>query len=223
MVSSSLAVLVGVAQGARHAFEPDHLAAVTALTTGERSSRRALWLGASWGLGHATSILVVGGALTLAGARMPAGLATAFELAVAAVLMGLGARGVYRAVQDERGGLPAAHAHGPDTHTHSTAGEHVHLRGVPLAARPLGIGLLHGLAGTGALTAALVVDLPTVADRLLYLAVFGLGSVFGMGALTLVAAPLLERLSTRNAHRLSGLAGLGSLGVGVAWAVAALA
>jgi hypothetical protein len=222
MVSSSLAVLVGVAQGARHAFEPDHLAAVSALTTGERSGRRALWLGASWGLGHATSILVVGGALTLAGAQMPSSLATAFELAVAAVLMGLGGRGVWLAVRDERRGPPAEHAHGPATHVHSTAGAHVHLRGVSLAARPLGVGLLHGLAGSGALTAALVVDLPTVGDRLLYLAVFGLGSVVGMGALTLLAAPLLERLTAKSAHRLSGVAGLASLGVGVAWAIAAI-
>lgn len=222
MLGTLLAVMTGLAQGARHAFEPDHLVAVSTLTTRAAGRGHALWLGATWGLGHSLSILLVGGALTLAGVAMPASLATGFELGVAAVLLFLGFKNVRAAWQAERGGPSQVHRHGGHSHTHSTRGEHVHVHSVPLAVRPLTVGIVHGLAGTGALTAALVVQLPSAGDRLLYLVLFGLGSVVGMGTLTALAAPLLGRLSDKAMRRTSGLAGVLSLLAGLAWGVLAL-
>src|SRR5215467_7821377 len=68
VTSSGLGSLLGM----RHALEPDHLAAVSTLVAGERSSAKAALLGACWGLGHTLSLIVVGTVLVLLRAEMPA-------------------------------------------------------------------------------------------------------------------------------------------------------
>src|SRR5215470_14942637 len=85
ITSSGLGSLLGM----RHALEPDHLAAVSTLVTGERSSVRAALLGVCWGLGHTLSLVIVGTILVLLRAEMPARVADFFELAVAVMLIGL--------------------------------------------------------------------------------------------------------------------------------------
>src|SRR5438876_3554569 len=91
LTGSALGSLLGM----RHALEPDHLTAVSTLMTstpGERSSVRAAMLGASWGLGHTFSLVVVGAVLIMLRAQMPARIADLFELSVAIMLIALGIR-----------------------------------------------------------------------------------------------------------------------------------
>src|SRR3954465_3001998 len=91
LTGSALGSLLGM----RHALEPDHLTAVSTLVTasgGERSSVRAAMLGASWGLGHTLSLVIVGAILVVMRAEMPPRVADLFELLVAFMLVGLGAR-----------------------------------------------------------------------------------------------------------------------------------
>src|SRR5215510_5234848 len=95
ITSSGFASLLGM----RHALEPDHIAAVSTLVSREQSGYRAAWLGVCWGLGHTLSLLVAGLALVLVRVEMPAGLADAFELAVAAMLIGLGLRSVLQSAR----------------------------------------------------------------------------------------------------------------------------
>src|SRR5438105_1111686 len=89
---------LGVLLGARHALEPDHLAAVSTLVAERPTTRGAALLGAAWGLGHTSALLVAGGLLLSLRTRMPAALADVFELAVAVMLLLLGARALRNAM-----------------------------------------------------------------------------------------------------------------------------
>ncbi|MBL8920347.1 MAG: hypothetical protein JNJ54_15880 [Myxococcaceae bacterium] len=224
MSSTVLTGLLGVALGMRHAVEPDHLAAVSTLATEQHTPRAGLWIGALWGLGHSLSLLLVGGSLALLGAQMPERVAVGFELAVACMIVALGVRALRRSWLEGRSGTTAVHRHGVVEHAHPAPGAHVHLRSWTFATRPLLVGVMHGLAGSGALTALVVAELPTVSARLGYIVVFGFGSVVGMALLTGLAGLPLMRLarSPRVAVGLLSMAGVLSVSVGLWWGVASV-
>ena len=147
VASAALGSLLGM----QHAFEPDHLAAVATLMTGERTSAKAAWLGAWWGLGHTLTLLAAGTALVVLRAEMPASVTMAFELGVVLMLVGFGARAIYQA---------ACNALPRRTHSHAkpATSRLVDIDRWTLA-RPLLVGAVHGLAGSGALTALVVATL----------------------------------------------------------------
>src|SRR3954466_1687963 len=178
MTSSGL----GSLRGMRHALEPDHLAAVSTLVTGERNSVKAALLGVCWGLGHTFSLIVVGTILVVLRAEMPARVADGFELCVALMLIGLGLRAIYLAARQGPAGPAHVHHHGHTVHVHEGTPAHIHIGAWTLARRPLFVGAIHGLAGSGALTALVLTTLPSTAARLTYMVVFGLGSTLGMAA-----------------------------------------
>lgn len=219
MSSTFLTGVLGIALGMRHAVEPDHLAAVSTLATEQHTPRAGLWVGALWGLGHSFSLLLVGGSLALVGAQMPQRVAVGLEVAVAGMIILLGLRALRRSWLEGRAGSVSTHRHGAVEHTHPAADEHVHVRSWTFATRPLLVGVMHGLAGSGALTALVVAELPTTSARLGYIAVFGAGSVVGMALLTGLAGVPLMRLarSPRVAAGLLTVAGLLSVGVGLWW------
>ncbi len=219
MTSTLLTTMLGLTIGMRHALEPDHLAAVSTLATENKNARAGLWLGALWGLGHSVALLLVGGGLALVEAKMPESLALGFELLVAAMILGLGVQAVARSIREGRAGATLTHHHGSVRHTHSMPGAHVHVRSWTFATRPLIIGVVHGLAGSGALTALVLAELPSLSARLSYIAVFGAGSVIGMALLTGLAGwPLMQLArSPRLSAALLGLTGLVSSGVGLWW------
>jgi high-affinity nickel-transport protein len=220
MFATTAAIALGLLVGARHAFEPDHLAAVSTLVGSSRSPRNAVGLGLLWGLGHTISLLVVGIALIVLGGVMPVRIATAFELAVAAMLVVLGARAIVAGLCN-RAGDAGAHRHGALEHAHAGAGDHVHVAGRAIAWRPLTIGLVHGLAGSGALTALAFAELPTTSSRVLYMLMFGTGSIAGMAAATGITGVALQRLAHGPRTRRAFALGTGALScaVGVAWAL----
>jgi high-affinity nickel-transport protein len=218
-MSTLLTSLLGLVIGMRHALEPDHLAAISTLATENKGAKAGLWLGALWGLGHSLSLLVVGGALALLEAKMPDPVALGFELAVSVMILGLGVRAIAQSLREGRAGRLMTHAHGPLHHAHAAPMAHVHLRSWTLSTRPLLIGVVHGLAGSGALTALVLAELPSTGARLAYIAVFGLGSVVGMALLTGLAGVSLRGMarSPRLGSAFLGVAGLISSGVGVWW------
>src|SRR5260221_859517 len=133
MTSSGLGSLLGM----RHALEPDHLAAVSTLVTGERSSYKAALLGACWGLGHTLSLVAVGTGLVLLRAEMPARLADLFEFCVALMLVGLGLRAIYLAARQGPAGPGHAHHHGGRAHVQPAATAPIHIRTRTLPQRAL--------------------------------------------------------------------------------------
>ena len=212
-------VTLGSLLGMRHALEPDHLAAVSTLVSEERSGWKAAFLGVCWGLGHTFSLVIVGLALVVLRAEMPRAMADVFELLVAVMLIGLGLRAIYLAARRGAEGPARVHHHRGIVHSHAAAQPHVHIGRWTLARRPLTVGAIHGLAGSGALTALVLTTLPTAASRIAYIALFGLGSTVGMAALSgLLGWPLARAGAHRSVARAVSFAiGALSTALGVAW------
>jgi nitrile hydratase accessory protein len=175
--------------GIRHALEPDHLAAVTTLMTGERSSAKAAWLGACWGLGHTLTLLAAAVVLVILRADMPAVASDVFEFGVVLLLVGFGVRAIYQGAW--RGPQRPTHSHANTRPSHTGRWQ--------VARRPLVVGAVHGLAGSGALTALVVTTLPSTVSRLGYLALFGAGTTVGMAVLSGLLGWPLARLGAHSA------------------------
>jgi hypothetical protein len=215
IASSGLGSLLGM----RHALEPDHVAAVSTMVSREQNGFRAAWLGFCWGIGHTASLVVVGAALVVFRAEMPVPVTNVFELGVALMLIGLGVRAITLAARQGPHGPLVVHRHGRVVHRHAALTAHVHVGHWTLARRPLIVGALHGLAGSGALTALVLTTLPTTAARVTYLALFGLGSTLSMAALSGLLGWPLARLGTHHAvtRGVSLLVGCYSTALGIAW------
>ena len=215
LTSSGLGSLLGM----RHALEPDHLAAVSTLVTHERGGYKAVWLGACWGVGHTLSLLAIGAVLVVLRAEMPARATDLFELCVALMLIALGVRAIGIAAGQGPAGPIHVHHHGRVVHVHSGAPAHIHIGAWTLARRPLLVGALHGLAGSGALTALVLTTLPSTAARLTYMTLFGVGSTLGMAALSGVLGWPLARLGQhqRVTRAVSFVVGCVSIAIGLGW------
>ena len=218
MESVTLGLVIGFVLGMRHALEPDHLTAVATLVQ-VRNRRSTAFLGACWGIGHSVSLLAVGCILAALNARLPTSVADAFEILVGAMLVTLGLRAIWNARLSATSGPPSAHEHWTGTHAHAAGVPHVHVGPWTLAWRPLLVGLVHGLAGSGALTALVMAELPTLGTRLAYIIFFGFGSVIGMGFLTGLVGWQLRRIGLkRNWGRALGwVTGVASVGLGGWW------
>ena len=198
------ALALGIASGFRHAFEPDHVVAVSTLVDGEARLGRSVRLGLVWGAGHTTTLVI--GVLLIGLLKLPVTEAALgwFELPVAAMLIGLGSWSLRDAVR------PAPRE-----------ARHVHARE---GWAGYGVGLVHGLAGSGALLLLVAAALPTLAAGVGYAVLYGLGSVLGMGAVTLALSVPLRAAQGRPAlyRALVGLAGVLSVGLGALILVEAL-
>ena len=209
-----VALLVAFLLGLRHASDPDHLVAVTSLVAAEDGdTRKAASLGAWWGVGHATSLLALGVPLIAFKAQLPAWLETSAEKAIGVVILVLAARVIFKwARGDYRTG---AHAHesGHSRRRHlRRGGEHRHVK-VRTRGQAAMIGLLHGLAGTGAVVVLLIAALPTQFEAGLALAVFAPMSVASMAACTAAFAWILTRPLVEPVYRSVLIPGLGLFGV----------
>lgn len=218
-MSSFAGMFLGLLVGLRHAFEPDHLTAMATLAVETRDPRRGAMLGALWGLGHSLSLVGVGIVLLVVGDALPSRLAASFELAVAGVLVLLGVRAIARAWREGRAGVVHHHSHRGREHDHVGPAAHIHVGRYTLAWRPLAVGLLHGLAGSGALTALAFAQLASTASRLSYIALFGLGSIVGMAVASAVASASLGRVTGRAHRTVMLVAGIASISIGIAWSV----
>ena len=222
-VSLVTALGLGLTLGLRHALDADHVAAVSTLVARERGLARSALLGAFWGAGHTLALLGAGIAVVAFKLTITPGVEAALERAVGLVLAVLGGHVLLRAL---RGLLVQGleHTHGGVSHRHAHLGspdaEHLHL--VRLGGRPFLVGLLHGLAGSAALTLLVLGTIPSPIGALVYILVFGVGSTAGMLLLSgLVGLPVA--LAAPGAHRLQAaiqvVAGVGSTGLGI-WMLA---
>lgn len=197
-MESALPLLaLGFALGLKHATEADHLVAVTTVVSEERSLWRSASVGALWGLGHTASLFAAGGLLILLRVTIPEGVRVALELAVALMIVLLGTRILYLVLRRRRDVHVHTHAHeGGRTHTHlhfhdasdahaateAHAPSHARHRGL-WGWRPFAVGVVHGLAGSAALTLFVLAEVMRGGSRLLgfaYLLLFGVGSIGGM-------------------------------------------
>jgi nitrile hydratase accessory protein len=202
---------LGTVLGMRHALEPDHLAAVSTLMTGERSSAKAAWLGAWWGLGHTLTLFTAGALLVVLQAEMPAIVAQVLEACVVLLLVGFGVRAIHQGARR----VPKGPTH---SHKNPKAWSPFQVDRWTLA-RPLLVGAVHGLAGSGALTALVVTTLPSTVARLAYLMLFGVGSTVGMVVLSGLLGWPIARMGAHHvcARTFSLAAGSVSTALGLFW------
>jgi hypothetical protein len=179
--SSGLVVLgIGFLLGLKHATDPDHIVAVTTFIGKEQRLARGAAIGLFWGLGHTLSLSIIG--LAVVGLKIPMShwLAERLELGVAVMLIILGARLI-------------ATVH---TRWHE---HHHHFDWTRLGLRPLLVGIVHGVAGSAALTLLVLSTISSTLHALLYILIFGVGSMIGMAAISIaLALPLhlaRERIS----------------------------
>lgn len=222
-LSTASALAFGLVFGLKHAVEADHLAAVSTIV----SERRSLWssslVGGLWGVGHTIALLIAGLAVLLLNLKIGDRAALALEFAVALMLIALGLNALRRLF---RGGKLHVHAHHHGARAHVHPHIHDEVEAAPASShhrlrvnfRPLVIGLIHGFAGSAAL---MLLVLSTVTSRmagLAFIVVFGIGSIGGMMAMSvLLGLPL--RLTARRFARthtaVQVLAAVFSLGLGL--------
>lgn len=195
-------ILLGLAFGIRHATDPDHVAAIAALVARHRRIGLAARIGAAWGIGHSATILLVGGALVALRIAVEPRWALAAELVVAVILIALGIANL-RVLGRPREAHPR-----PDA-------VHTHAAGHGSSRRAFGIGIAHGMGGSAAVALLALAAMPDTASALLYLAIFGSGTVLGMVVLSLVLGFPLMAASSRPALARWVLAGSGAVSIGV--------
>jgi hypothetical protein len=189
---------LGFLLGMQHALEADHIAAVSSIAARRSRVGDIVRHGLTWGLGHTLTLFVFAGAAILLGRAIPDTVAQPLEAAVGLMLIGLGTHVLWRLWRDRV--HFHRHGHGDGTvhfHAHSHAGEvapharaaHVHEHGFRW--RTLLVGLMHGMAGSAALLVLTVSQAQNPVAGLGYVALFGIGSMIGMGTLsTVIAVPL---------------------------------
>lgn len=185
---------LGFALGVTHAADADHVVAVSTMV-GERRERpvaAGARVGMLWGVGHTLTVLCVGGAMVVTRVVVPERVALALELGVAVMLVTLG-------IITLRSGHPG--------HTHASEPRS------PL--RSLGVGAVHGLAGSAAVALGVLAQTPSAAAGLGYLVCFGAGTLLGMMLLTTAMAVPLAIAGTRWRRALRTLAGVASIGLGL--------
>jgi ABC-type nickel/cobalt efflux system permease component RcnA len=212
-VSLSL-LLLGFLLGMRHALEADHIAAVASLATRSRSMGDTLRQGTVWGLGHTLTLFLFGSLVLLLDSVIPETLAQVLELMVGLMLAVLGVD-VLRRLRRERIHFHI-HRHADETrhfHAHSHAGEPDHpevhhhrhecWRGFPF--RALFVGMMHGMAGSAALILLVLQTVHSPLTGMLYIALFGVGSIAGMAVLSTIIAMLLRYSPTGLSRLQTGL------------------
>jgi sulfite exporter TauE/SafE len=218
-------ILFGFLLGLQHALEADHIAAVASIAADKKGFRPILRHGALWGLGHAVTLGAFGGAVYALKLTLDERLASGLEFAVGVMLVLLGARLLYVLVKARI--HFHVHRHSADQvhfHAHSHAGDvtdhaasaHAHRHGH--WSRSVAVGMIHGLAGSAALVALAAASAPTVPLGLVFMMLFGLGSIAGMALFSAVIAVPLSftgRTLTWASRGLQALAGVIAIGIGL--------
>src|SRR6267378_235817 len=232
MVTSFSIMALGFFLGMRHATDPDHVIAVTTIVSRQRSMRHAALIGVLWGLGHTITILVVGSAIILFGLVIPPRVGLTMELSVGLMLILLGIlnlSGMMRWITETGAAFqPGQHAHpcghgdyihshppghGPEKHGHAEEATPVGWMdrtfgrlGLYQVVRPLTVGVVHGLAGSAAVALLVLTTIRVPSWAVLYLLVFGVGTVAGMMLITAAIAVPFTLSKSRFARFNRGLA-----------------
>ena len=200
-----IALAIGLGFGFIHAFDPDHMVAVSTIVGRYRNPLRAFWVGISWGLGHTTTLVIIGLVVIALKVGIPERLYPFLEAAVGLMLIGLGVHVIYslkkKMVQQH------IHGHEEDAHSHfhsqaenpaDSTGDH-DSKGIGrpfFRTKSYVIGTVHGLAGSGGLIMLITAKLSPL-NALCFISLFGLGSVLSMGIVTIAISVPFVLTATR--------------------------
>ena len=250
MISGWEILILGLTLGVRHAFDADHLVAVTTIVSEYKNPLRAIWVGVSWGLGHTTTLFLAGGALLLLHLQIPDRLALFFEFAVGLMLVVLGVQ-TFLSFRRHKVHVHS-HMHNDESdphehfHTHEDTPDHGHphlsrfekwskllaagvVPGEHFASdarsamtpffrlKSYIVGTVHGMAGSAALMLLVLASIKSVWSGVIYILIFGLGTVVSMGLISIFISlpfsvsgrlPRLNRIIQAGAGTFSILFGL---------------
>jgi len=229
--SVGVILLVSLLLGLRHASDPDHLAAVTTLIASEKERdrvRRAGVMGSLWGLGHGTTLVLVGLPLVFMNQYLPEVISKVAEVAIGCIIVLLAARLLIR----WRRGFYHVHVHTHDggeahrhVHSHANDESHQHAHRVPQRT-PLssyGVGLVHGIGGSGGLTLLLLSTISDKAQAIGALLLFASGTAVSMALLsTAFGLVIAGGPIARNFERVAPVLGVLSMAFGAWYALGAL-
>lgn len=186
-------LVLGFALGMKHALDADHVVAVSTIVSQYRNPFKAALVGIFWGIGHTTTLLLVGIAVIVFKLAIPDQLALSMEFLIGLVLFGLGIQILWKYLPKKK--HSHVHDHGDEMHTH----EHFHLRKdgaeviqhhAPRQHRSLLLGMIHGLAGSAALMLLVLGTIRSPIEGVIYILIFGVGSILGMMVIsTLIGLP----------------------------------
>jgi sulfite exporter TauE/SafE len=216
-LSTFSVLMIGFVLGLQHATEADHLAAVSTIVSEKKNLFTASMIGGLWGVGHTISLFGVGLLVILLKFEVSASVEAKLEACVGAMLVLLGLNALRKLFQASK---IHVHSHEHDghkhvhIHAHESATERSHHR---LSPRSVLIGMVHGLAGSAALMLLVVPTISSQAVALLYVLIFGIGSIGGMMAMSfLIGLPFhftAGRFDVLN-RGIRLVAGIFSLGLG---------
>jgi sulfite exporter TauE/SafE len=212
-------LLIGFVLGLQHAVEADHLAAVSTIVSEKKNLWTASLVGGMWGIGHTISLFAVGALVIFLKLQISETIETKLEVLVGGMLVLLGLNALRKLFTAEKVHVHT-HEHGAreHVHIHSHAREQAEASHHRFSARSIAIGMVHGLAGSAALMLLVVPTIASPALALLYILIFGIGSIGGMMAMsTLLGLPLqLTAERFKRAHSVvCALAACFSLGFGI--------
>lgn len=222
-ITPSLLLAFGFVTGLQHATEADHVTAVATLVSKNKRLSKASLLGALWGAGHTLTLFMAGLAVLLLAISIPIKLALSLEFGVGIVLIVLGLS-VIRSVRKNafidsffkmfstQHMHPHAHGNKIHVHPHNHDEEHTHSH------KSVIVGMIHGMAGSGALMLVVLSTVDSVMSGLAYIALFGIGSIVGMFVIsTLIGLPFVftaKRFGKMNKY-IRTVAALVSIGLGI--------
>ncbi|HEY6803774.1 MAG TPA: hypothetical protein VI306_09365 [Pyrinomonadaceae bacterium] len=201
---------LGLVFGLKHATEVDHVVAVSTIVSEHRNIFRAALVGGLWGVGHTVSLIVVGTIVLVLRITIPEHVANWLEFGVAFMIIGLGTAALWRALRrranvhlhgHNHDGVSHAHLHFHDESIEHSGGRFHSHQITRIGIKPLLVGAMHGLAGSAALTLLVLTQIESAALGILYLMIFGAGSIVGM----LMMSSLVGLPFALSARRLSGM------------------
>ncbi|MFQ5709912.1 MAG: sulfite exporter TauE/SafE family protein [bacterium] len=199
--------------GMQHSLDPDHVAAVSTIVSKNTSLKKSALVGAVWGLGHTSILLLIGLVVMILKLSIPERLSQVLELLVGVMLLYLGLMLLKNVIGDELHIHKHKHGEIEHIHLHSHKGgpNHEHLH------RPFFIGVVHGLAGSAGILLLIMASMPSLFQGLLFTLIFGMGSVLGMvlcGAIISLPFRFAQRFGRLN-NSLMFLAAILTITIGI--------
>jgi ABC-type nickel/cobalt efflux system permease component RcnA len=223
---------LGFIFGLKHATEVDHVVAVSTIVSRHKNVFRSAFVGALWGAGHTLSLMAIAVIVLWFRIAIPERVSGWLEFGVALMIIGLGVSALWRALRNNGHVHVHQHSHSGVSHTHVHFHEH-ETEHAPTAAsshshrvsrvgwKPMLVGMMHGLAGSGALTLLVLTQISSAWVGLLYVLTFGFGSIVGMLLMSgLIGLPfaLTSRKLTHAHQGLQTLAAILSICFGIWYA-----
>lgn len=217
-LSTFSVLLIGFVLGLRHATEADHLAAVSTIVSEKKNLFTASIVGGLWGVGHTISLFAVGLIVIFLKLQITASVEAKLEAGVGLMLVILGLNALRKLYQSEKIHTHT-HDHGERAHTHFHAhnDEKAEVSHHRLSPRSVVVGMVHGLAGSAALMLVILPTIPSPLVAIMYILIFGVGSIGGMMAMSLLIGLPFHFTANRFDLLNKGIrlcAGVFSLGLG---------